>query len=197
MRMMDYVMDLDDDGYKVISRTPNRHACFPQITFPIKLVVLRCWQEKGYKNTDITELIDIQSCTDDIDFWSDYQDIVHGKCKEWILVEFQPLFSGIDLTYLNLDTGQEKTITVDLIGKGIREMYLNFYVPHSDGKPDTQYEFRLDRVKDTNGKKWTYYGSCAEFTPDSYFLMAYSPENREDPSDPIPKHVRITEYADF
>lgn len=196
MRMIDYVMDLDEDGYKVMSRAPSKYAYFPQTTLPIRLEVIGCRSKNTHKDVDITELIDRKSYIDDMDdmdFWGNYQDIVHGKDDKWILVEFQPLIDGIGLTYLNLTTDQEKIATVNLSGKEIGSLGLYFYVPHSNGKPDTIYNFRLSCSEDSQ----VYYGSCAECTPNSYYLMAYTSDNQEDPLDPIPKHVKITEYTDF
>lgn len=149
MRRIEYKMTLDGEPFSVAScnmeRSFNKEDNHP---LPIEMNIIRCASTAGDSN--VLNIIHASSLNDrpTADFAEHYVEILLGKSLEWILAQFQVNSSSISLEYYCPATGDTEDIELVIDGDPINLLYLEFKVPHQDGRPATEYrvDFNYHRM---------------------------------------------------
>ena len=114
---------------------------------PVKMQVKIC--QRDGQNIDLTELIhpcdEICPCTN-AEFLGNRTKILRGECHNWFLAGFEPVMTGVLLWYYNEELGDVEKIYLHAYSwvEKYGELYIEFHVPHANGKPDTEYLFGVE-----------------------------------------------------
>ena len=104
MRRLDYTLELESEGYTVMSYSGFNGSPKADSCLPIRMTVLDC-RNKAVE-TDIVNMAMIPHNIDLVskDFHQHYVDILHGVNADWILAQFQLRFIILMLVMLLIIT---------------------------------------------------------------------------------------------
>lgn len=207
MRRLEYTLELESEGYTVLSYSGFTGVPKSDNCLPIKMTVLNC-HNKAIK-TDVANMAKIP-CGLDLgtkSFHQQYVNILHGENADWILAQFQIRGRGLRLQFLNLITDETEELDLDLalnltqsdlsLRGNLSRLYLQFDVPHWNGNPDTVYKVFMDYGTIVKGDSphstiiISEYEQCAQRT------LLFKNDHRNETMDDIPIRASITEYVDL
>lgn len=198
MRKLEYTVNLDGDGYTVMSYagfsgSPKAGECLP-----IRMSVLDFQTKNGA--ADILKIVRIpySSALSNNGFRLDCNKILNGQKTSWIPCHFNIRAGGIRLGFFNSNSDEIEEIDL-VMALGGMQSYLNlqFSVPHHSGKPDTTY------------KAYIRYGTCVKGdVPHTEIIVSEMEqlarrtllfENKlgYESMDDIPVRASVTEYTDL
>lgn len=79
------------------------------------------------------------------DFRKHYEEIVQGRCESWRLVSIIIRPAELELEFYSEAYDCEERVLLNVDGRRIRQLDLKFEVPHTDGRPSTEYLMMLER----------------------------------------------------
>ena len=193
MKKLDTYRRFDDGGYQVMSFDDGSGLKLlgEGEPLPIRMEITLC-QDESDNSIDIAGIAEVNfSVNADKDFYSHYVEILHGKYNSWILTKFQLRWCGVALTYYCPVTRESQVVVLNALKNGSHTVKIHFSVPHTNGKPDTEYDLRI------------YCEECfssiyiLERTQDSCVLDIF--DNADDYSsiDDVPKEAGEVIYTDF
>ncbi|WP_289200990.1 hypothetical protein [Phocaeicola sartorii] len=205
MRRLDYTLELESEGYTVMSYSGFNGSPKADSCLPIRMTVLDC-RNKAVE-TDIVNMAMIPHNIDLVskDFHQHYVDILHGVNADWILAQFQVRGRGLKLEFLNLFTEETEELDLvlnltqsDLALRGnLSRLYLQFNVPHQNGVPDTVYKVLMDYGTSVKGDSPYSTIIICEYEQHAQRTLMFENDPRYESMDDIPIRASITEYVDL
>lgn len=198
MRRLEYTLELESEGYTVMSYSGFNGAPKADSCLPIRMTVLSCHDQSG--EADVAEMAKIPygSEMDDSCFCHHYADILHGENADWVLVQFQVQGRGLRLEFLNLVTNDTEELDLDIAVKGKGSyMHLQFSVPHQKGTPDTVYKVSISYNAVIKGDSPHSTVIISEYEQYAQRTLLFENDPRNESMDDIPIRVSVTEYVDL
>lgn len=207
MRRLDYTLELESEGYTVMSYSGFNGSPKADSCLPIRMTVLDCHNKAA--ETDIVNMAIIPYNIDlaDKDFRQHYADILYGENADWILVQFQVRGRGLRLEFLNLTTDDTEELDLDLaldltqsdlsLRGNLSRLYLQFDVPHWNGNPDMVYKVFMDYETIVKGDSPHNTIIISEYGQYAQRTLLFKNDHRNETMDDIPIRASITEYVDL
>lgn len=194
MKKIDTYRRFDDEGYQVMtldecSGLQLLGECPP---LPIGMEIAFC-QNESNESVDIAEIAEVDfSPRADKDFYCHFVEILHGQYDGWMLTRFQIRCCGVALEYFCPATDASEEIVLNILKNGLHHIRIHFNVPHTNGKPDTQYVLHAtDCCKGTS--IW-----ISEKTQDSYILDFFNNDTDDFTTTcAVPTEAGEIIYTDF
>ena len=169
MRRIEYKVTLDGEPFSVAScnmeRSFDNEDNHP---LPIKMDIIRCARTDG--DSDILNIFRAVKLNDHttVDFAKHYVEILLGGPSDWVLAQFRVQVSSISLQYYHPATGDVEDIMLTIDGGPVNLLYLEFKVPHQDGRPDTEYRVDFNYHRTCKGDPFRNNASIMERLPSAH-----------------------------
>lgn len=189
VRILEYKLELEANGYTVTSgyRHYEYLSGYESECLPIVMTVQECYDAEY--GSDLSKMV-AHDCWDEEDakkdFYQHYEEIFWGKCKDWILIQFQVHAGYILLDFYNPETGETGFLNLCKTPR----MELQFDVPRRDGGSVSRY---LVKVSARDGHLRT---DVTEHTNDVRRELVFIEHGERQPPNK-PRHISVTEYADM
>lgn len=169
MRRIEYKVTLDGEPFSVASCNMERpFDDEDNHPLPIKMDIIRCARTDG--DSDILNIFRAVKLNDHttVDFAKHYVEILLGEPCGWVLAQFQVQASSISLQYYRPATGDVEDIMLTVDGDPVNLLYLEFKVPHQDGRPDTEYRVDFNYHRTCKGDLFRNNASIMERLPSAH-----------------------------
>lgn len=189
MRRIEYSVTLDGEPFSVASGDTGRPSVDEDNSpLPIKMDIVRCAGASG--DINIVHAARLNS-TAKADFARQYVDALMGESEDWKLTQFQVSAEGATLQYYHSATGDIEDITLCINGDPVRLLYLEFKVPHQDGRPDAGYRVEFNYHRFCKDEPFHNDACIVERLPSAHRRTVFSLDSLE------PDEMSITEYVDL
>lgn len=196
----------EEEAYAVIAHAGRYGVPKQRHYLPMKMQVQSC--ECDGDKIDFAGLIYSSAKEDEYlnaEFLQNRTKILRGERPEWILVEFEPVMTGIYLRYYNrgFDVKEEIYLHVSCLAKESAKLHMRFEVPHTNGKPDTHYLFVAECRPDRTADNFILLES---FSQDTQKCISFCIDHRDAEDNPVifdrydivrPAWADVTEYTDI
>lgn len=189
MRRIEYRVTLDDEPFSVASCDMGRpYGDEDNRPLPIKMDIIRCASASGGIN-----IVHAASLNDNAkaDFVRQYVDVLVGESEDWKLVQFQVRAGSVALQYYCSATDDTEDITLCVDGDPVNLLYLEFKVPHRDGRLDAEYRVEFNYHRFCKDEPFHNDAYIVERLPSAHRRTLFTLDSRE------PDEMSVTEHVDL